>query len=668
MSTLSFFFPLSHALKMSSSAHSTAPSSSASSGGDDSYPSSSSATEATHSSTSSSSGYDSSDGSEHSDFASDSETSASPSSSSSLATSSRSSPSRAEQDDERSDNRSGRDDDDDVPPLRLPRLEEVDKPLHSADGEEPSGRPTHPVTASAPSAIATTAVGNGSSSIFPAPPMPARPLAGPLPPYGPTFPPPSSFSTWTPPPPPPLPTLSASAKDITEVDVRAGVRIGVFHAPTRLSKEQVMDEIESVRMTSSVERVLLESAASVAPAPQLPIEEREYAWATVFFADAEAAELCVARLCQPGRRSKWTRLCLQRLPLTSLAAVPLTAAEEQRYRVHAYQLKSSASTPGIAAAATSAVADTVLARSAWGWCVLSTGGLFPTIGLATYLWHRRTGEFSSAEVCAAFHTDPEHDTCRAGGQCGGLHLREEEQWKLLLPVVLAAKTPPGGTSPLVRPVNATSASTTTLDETPWQRKRHADCLVVKPLPTDIDESSFVYMFRCCRGFMRAQTVRTVDQTRYGVVQFANAASAEEARQQAVASTEFSVRFYGAPAVAGVGKSNANRNTLSHLNGADAVTTQAAAAMTVAGAESTLGDSCVGGVAAEASLDKAEDVNSGAENGGGVTHAPGVPFPPLPPGWEYGLSRRTMQYFFLQSGKKSTTWKHPVTQEPYKAKR
>jgi hypothetical protein len=453
------------------------------------------------------------------------------------------------------------------------------------------------------------------------------------------------------------------------MDVRAGVRLGVYRAPTLLNKEQVMDEIESVRMTSSVERVLLEASSSPTSQQQLTlVEEREYAWATVFFADAEAAELCVARLCQPGRRSKWSRLCIQRLPLTSLTTLPLSPTESERYRVHAYQLESAAPAPGAAAATTSAVTDTVLARSAHGWCVLSTGGLFPTQGLATYLRHRRNGDFSSVEVCGAFHTEVEKDTCSEGGKCAALHLREREQWKLLLPVVLLPVKASARTSPRMAPAPTTTGTPAAnklvgLRETSWQEARRADCLVVKPLPADIDESAFVYMFRGCRGFLRAQTVRTVDQVRYGVVQFNDAVSAREAHRQASADATLSIHFYGEVKGTAAQPNTVAGNDATDLCGALQSTHDVAAVV-----DSALVRKVNEEVRGEAlaAQENGRALSDGADDGD--THAPGLPFPPLPEGWEYGLSRRTMQYFFLQSGKKSTTWKHPVTQEQYKAKR
>ncbi|KPI90543.1 hypothetical protein ABL78_0303 [Leptomonas seymouri] len=625
--------------------------------------SSSCASGATHSSSSSLSEHSSSDDSERSASSYNSEAASSRSSSASCSRSSSS-----HEGNSRGREESGADRDNGMAPLKLPRLEGLDNTLHPSTSGLTTGRHF-------PSEVC-------GPSIFPAPPpsSSAVPLYDPVAPpprYGPAFPPPAPFSAWAPPPPPPLPTLSAAAKDIAEMDVRAGVRLGVFRASLRLNKEQVMDEIESVRMTSSVERVLLESAQQLG-LPGVPMEEREYAWATVFFADAEAAELCVARLCQPGRRSKWSRVCIQRLPIASLDALPLSPAEEQRYRVHAYQLESAVDTPGAASVTTSAVTDTVLARTAGGWCVLSTGGLLPTLGLATYLKHRRSGDFCSVEVCSGFNSDPEQDTCNAGGQCGRLHLREVEQWKLLLPVVLPAKASVQ-TSPHRKVVpagmGATStagvALTTTLVETSWQKARHNDCLVLRPLPADIDESGFVYMFRGCNGFLRAQTVRTADQVRYGVVQFKDALSAQDAFQQATANTELTVRFYGlgeGDATVQLARATAVNHTAGNGGAAPQSTATAAPGVDATSAKAPKAVPDAKGNAKSASGIPETAAFSDDNAVTGSTHAPGVPFPPLPEGWEYGLSRRTMQYFFLQSGKKSTTWKHPVTQEQYKAKR
>lgn len=587
-------------------------SSSSSTGGDNSYPASSSASEATHSVSDSS---DSESGSSASGHSASSSRSHSRSSSTSATSSSGSSQTRS----------ADGDDDGDTAPRKLPRLEEADQQLHPTHVDT-IGRPVFPVA--------------GAASIFPAPPVAslnayATEPPSALPRYGPVLP-----------PPPALPTLSASAKDLTEMDVRAGLRLGVHWAPTRLNKEQVMDEVESVRMTSSVERVLIEAPSQVGQSG-VPVQEKEYEWATVFFADAEAAELCMARFCQPGRRSKWSWLVLQRLPLISHVTVPLSTAEEQRYRVHAYQLESAAAaTPGISAVTTAALPDTVLARGSGGWCVVSTGGLFPTLGLANYLRNRRKGVFSSVDVCAAFDADPEHDTCPAGGGCGGLHLREGEQWKLLLPVVRPAKASVG-TSPHLAPVSAASGAAAPVapGETLWQRARHHDTLLVQPLPDDIDESGFVYMFRGCKGFLRGQTLHAVDQVRYGVVQFADAATAEVARAEATANTSLSVAFYGA-----AGGSHGAPTSTSASSGTTGTASNGHEGMALSSPEEN---------ATRASAESGE---------AGAAHAPRLPFPPLPEGWEYGLSRRTMKYFFLQSGKKSTTWKHPVTQEQYKAKR
>ncbi|AYU83982.1 hypothetical protein LdCL_360069800 [Leishmania donovani] len=510
-------------------------------------------------------------------------------------------------------------------PRKLPRTEEVDHRLHDSF-------PTGAVTTVARSV-------RSGASILPPPPSPPVGAAR----YGPAFPrrPPDAWAA-----PPPLPTLSASAKDISEMDVRAGLRLGVFRAATRLSKEQVMDEIESVRMTSHVERVLLESPHQIALLPGVPPLEQEYAWATVFFSSAEAADLCAALLCQPGRRSKWARVSIQRLPIVSSQTEPYTAEEEQRAQVHVYQMNAVAHrlTKGDGAALLCGVHDTVLAQSAYGWCVLSTGGLFPTSGLAAYLKHRHVGNFTGIDVCADFDPRCDEDKCAAGGQCKGVHLRACEQWRLLVPPVLISKreTLTAGTPTLVITSPAESA---------WQRARRKDTLLVMPLPPEIDEAAFVYMFRWCDGFQRAQTVRTVDALRYGVVQFADAASAQLARQQAISHSNLPVRFVG--------------ETAADANSTESLKASPAASSTEPTGSATARPPNKSRTAAPSG---ANAVPASGSSTAAATHAPDVPFPPLPGGWEYGLSRRTMQYYFLQSGKKSTTWKHPITQEQYKAHR
>ncbi|KAG5464446.1 hypothetical protein LSCM1_00633 [Leishmania martiniquensis] len=510
-------------------------------------------------------------------------------------------------------------------PRKLRRMEEMEQRLHDS-------LPMGGVSTLEPSAPK-------GASIFPAPSAP--PVAAMR--YGPVFsrPPPDAWAV-----PPPLPTLSASAKDISEMDVRAGLRLGVFRAARQLNKEQVMDEIESVRMTSHVERVLLEAPHQVALPPGVSPQEQEYAWATVFFSSAEAADLCAALLCQPGRRSKWARVSIQRLPVVSAVTEPHTAEEDQRVQVHIYQMNAAATdaTKTEAAVIISGVPDTVLAQSAYGWCVLSTGGLFPTSGLAAYLQHRRVGDFTGIDVCASFDPQCGTDRCEAGGQCRGVHLRACEQWRLLVPPVLISRKA-GVTAGIP------TFTVTPPPESAWQEARRADTLMVMPLPPEIDEAAFVYMFRWCDGFLRAQTVRTVDAIRYGVVQFADAARAQRARQQAISQSMLPVRFVGERA------RTVDTTAASAASMDEAATKQPPLAAASSHHNSSnpvpSGDGAVAAPSTSATA---------------ATHAPDVPFPPLPGGWEYGLSRRTTQYFFLQSGKKSTTWKHPVTQERYKAYR
>ncbi|KAI5691656.1 hypothetical protein MNV84_08382 [Leishmania braziliensis] len=524
-----------------------------------------------------------------------------------------------------SDEGSSHDADAEKAPRKLPRLEEVSQRLrHSL--------PTWAVPTLAPSI-------RGGTSIFPAPPSPPVAVVR----YGPIsspYSPPNACGVA-----PPLPTLSASAKDISEMDVRAGLRLGVFRASTRLNKEQVMDEIESVRMTSHVELVLLESPQQIALLQDVPPQEHDYEWATVFFSIAEAADLCAALLCQPGRRSKWARVSIQRLPIVSRQTEPYTAEEEQRAQVHMYQMNAASPSVTKTNGATlfSDARDTVLARGAYGWCVLSTGGLFPTLGLAAYLQHRRRGDFTGIDVCAKFDPQCDKDKCVAGGQCNGVHLRSCEQWRLLVPpmLILRKTTPTSSTSTEDIPSPVESA---------WQEARRTDTLVVLPLPPEIDETAFVYMFQRCDGFRRAQTVRTVDAHRYGVVQFADAASAHLAQQQAISHSNLPVRFVGEATEA--------------VNGTQAL----AAALDVSSTEVINSSTVPPNKSYTTAPSSTSAVTASRTNPAAVTHAPDVPFPPLPSGWEYGLSRRTMQYFFLQSGKKSTTWKHPVTQEQYKGHR
>lgn len=463
--------------------------------------------------------------------------------------------------------------------------------------------------------------------------------AAPLYPYDPPM-------AWLP-PALPLPSLSAAPKQMQELDERCGVRFGVYRPRHRLSKELVIDEMDAVRMTSFVEHVFIEVGCS----PLHP-EETDYEWARIFFSDAEAAELTVALLSYPGRRSKFTRFVTQRLPL------PKKSGDADPSSVHPVSGDQPPSYPATPGAQPADVVDTVLLRFADGWCVASTLELYSTAGLEECLGQKKRGLLSCCEVCGDFNGEEMSSGgsggCLRGLECPNAHLRKNFFFKLLVPPLIrvtdrqVAATNGNDSAAATDEVPVTAAPPQCRSAGLWLADRATDTLIVHHLPADIDLSAFVYMFSRCPGYLRAQTVRAQTHVRYGVVWFADHAAAVAARTEAAAALHLPILFYGEKA-----EHAADSEEGPHGKSEPSTHTEAIPASKIKSSVASNGSaSAAVATTAAAATSKSSE----------------VPFPPLPEGWEFGLSRRTMQYFFLQTGKKSTTWKHPVTQERYSAKR
>lgn len=411
-----------------------------------------------------------------------------------------------------------------------------------------------------------------------------------------------------------VPALSAAPKQMNELDETFAVRLGVFRPRVALSREQVVDEIDSVKMTSKVEYVFLEAATGNGnDSPN--VNDTDFEWARVYFSSTEVAGLCAALLSYPGRRSKWYRFVTQRLPILTPITHPPTAAEALVGKLHVPESP-----------------DTMLLHTADGFSVVSTCEVFDTAAVRDWTRQKQTNTITSRDVCAKFYPDATTNRCTAGAACHCVHLREKAFLKLLLhplPLSTNAGTVQGGRATVPIP-----------DRCLWEQSRGQDTLFLPDLPRNVDAATMHYMFSQCSGFIVSDTVLTSSYKRHGVVVFDTPENATKAKEQASAA-ELVVLYY-------------SESCMHHKEGVETEDPVP---------PHTKGIAC--------GSNKEKSVSGGAvdqEERAAAESEDAPPFPPLPEGWEYGLSRRTMQYFFLQTGKKSTTFKHPVTQDRYSAKR
>ncbi|CUE70466.1 Hypothetical protein, putative [Bodo saltans] len=430
-----------------------------------------------------------------------------------------------------------------------------------------------------------------------------------------------------------VPDEVASPSSITRPDVCC-VRIGVFRPPVPVTKAQVIDEIDAIRMTSRVEEVFIEPRTlAEMKNPDAPT------YARIYFASPEWADLCAVELNTPHRTSKWRHMISQRLPLLGpmcgdIKSIPAFAP----FRAEP--------------------ADSILIETTEGYVVFSTNEIYLTRGAIDYLDAKRHGRILQRGVCQEF--DPQRYTpCANGTDCSDIHVKAVAIWKLLLPTT--AK----------QPIRTASSS---VKVSVWEYNRRRDTLVLRYLAADDDVNSIAFMFGGCDGFLGASIQCTREGKRFGFVQFKDQPSAFAAMAQ-TAGSNLNVSFYGAmedirttelstaadpqsPMAAKghekerpVLRSGGNKHPDTHFRGTSAA--MAAPLSLIEGDHNVLPQ--VRNLSPEQHPANAPPPPS-SEN---------LPFPPLPEGWEHGVSRRTRQYFFFQpKTKNSTTWKHPDTKERY----
>jgi hypothetical protein len=431
------------------------------------------------------------------------------------------------------------------------------------------------------------------------------------------------------------------------------VRIGVFFPDVSpVTSEQVVDEIDSIKMTSRVEAVWMEPRTAFSP-PHVY-------WTRVYFTSPEIADLCALELTMPNRLSKWRHFVTQRLPLLGPTYGSL------HYIPPIMDPATGVIVPSPYGASLLPVAferfhaeptDSVAVATRDGWCLFSTDELYRTRGLVEHCAIRQQHQPVALKseplvICPLF--DPDRCVvCSEGLECRAVHVKAESMWRCLVPISLRA--PP-------HPVPSHIDGSTV-----WQNQRKYDTLVLRYIKDDQTAWAVRYMFSGCAGFVGADVVCTRDGRRFGLVRFADAASATLALLQ-TAESSLNVSFYGAledlRAAVGEAPSSTSLSKLPHNS-----FSKGSATCTLERSPQAISIAATSVVASDATK-----LRSGAGSGAAVPTAAGaaddededrVPFPPLPEGWVHGVSRRTNQYIFFQpQTKNSTTFKHPVTGERY----
>jgi hypothetical protein len=252
-----------------------------------------------------------------------------------------------------------------------------------------------------------------------------------------------------------------------------------------------------------------------------------------------------------------------------------------------------------------------------GQVYFSTTELFKSRGLTDFFETKKQGRSIRRLICK--HFDPEKRTpCRFGAECGFVHVRAQFMNRLLRTV------------PHQQQLRLVNGRDEEIQISAWEYSRRQDTLLIRDLDATLDESGLRYMFENCPGFV-SSFLRESDGGRYGIVRFADPIQAANALLQTFDSG-LNISFWG---------------VLEDIRG---IQTREAKA----------------NPAYEAEYRRrlaARQQPSGKSAGS----AGELPFPPLPEGWTYGLSRNKNRYYFYQiASSEQTAWKHPVTNEEYKA--
>lgn len=432
------------------------------------------------------------------------------------------------------------------------------------------------------------------------------------------------------------------------------LRIGVFHPSIPVTREQIIDEIDSVKMTSRVEHVAME-----------PLDEYRAPsayWGRVYFSSPELADLCAVELNTPRRVSKWKYFVTQRLPRLGPGCGEIRT-------IPAFEPFHAEP------------ADSIAVETPEGFVVFSTDEVYRTKGVVDYVEAKQAGRILHRLVCK--HFDPQRRfPCRFGAGCNYIHVKAIAMWKLLLPVTSKSANR--------HRYAIGDGDTSGLHTSFWEFSRRLDTLVVRYLQPEHDVDALRYMFGGCQGFADCFVQCTRDGKRFGFVRFTSQDSAFHALAQ-TKDCNLNVSFYGcledlrrcqslavgggqrsqrpheldgsptAPERPLVKSSQIAHRPETHFRGAASSRAHNDRREDHSASRRYVDDGPSDQPAAKADGGSPSDERDSAAQDVDTD----LPFPPLPEGWEHGVSRRTSQYYFFQpKTKNSTTWKHPSTGERY----
>ena len=426
--------------------------------------------------------------------------------------------------------------------------------------------------------------------------------------------------------------LSGKVISMEDLDVTCCLRIGVLNAPAPVTREQVLNEIEAIKLVAHVETVLMEPRAE---------GSNDY-WASVFFTTPAFADKACAELNVPLRTYRWKLFVTQRLPLPG-------------------SLCGEIGTMPVFQPLDANPADTVVVDTQEGFVFFSTDELYKTRGVEDSLATKRNdGKIVRRLICK--HFDPEQRIpCRYGLQCMFIHVKACAIGKLLRTVTMKSK--------LRFPKNEADIQVSS-----WDFERRTDTLVVRYLEPAMDGSQLHYMFEGCAGYKDVCVGTTAEGMRYGMVRFLTRVAAFDALAQTFDSG-LAISFYGCmedvrrvmmhdPAF----RMPHNHNAIisfSNANPQNATSSAAAVSRSAQQETSSAQAAPAKPLPVVPTMRAAAAAVSPPPQREASSEPRALPFPPLPAGWEYGESRKTSQYYFFQPKTKNpTTWQHPITHERY----
>jgi hypothetical protein len=397
-----------------------------------------------------------------------------------------------------------------------------------------------------------------------------------------------------------------------------------------VTREQILNEIETVKLLAQVETVVMQ------PVPE---GSKDY-WADVYFTTPMDANKACAELNVPLRQNKWRNFVTQRLPLPGVLCGEIGGLA----LFEPFNPEPS---------------DTVVVDTQESYVFFSTDELYHTRGAEEFIsTKRKEGKIVRRLICK--HFDPERRIpCWYGLQCMFVHVKACAMLRLLRTVSTKQK--------LRLPRNEAEIQLSS-----WEFERRSDTLLVRSLDPSVDNAQLQYMFEGCSGYRESFMDCTPDGMLFGVVRFNSRPAAFEALLQTTDSG-LRISFYGTMEDARrIMMHDPESRKLAIMQQSAAAQQHHANAGRGGGAEQSSSLPTVvstttapGPAVASTVVGTAGGALDGGRQRASSSEPRPLPFPPLPPGWEYGESRKTNQYYFFQPRTKNpTTWQHPITHEHY----